>query len=42
MNLTTHGENFFLSLEIPLFYTNPLGGEYQDYVGGHLPFSGDL
>jgi len=34
MNLTTHGEHFFLSLEIPLFYTNPLGGGYQTYVGG--------
>jgi hypothetical protein len=25
---------FFYSLEIPLFYPNPLGGEYQEYVGG--------
>ena len=23
----------FLSYEVPLFYTNPLGGDYQDYVG---------
>jgi hypothetical protein len=23
----------FLSLEVPLFYTNPLGGDYQKYVG---------
>lgn len=23
-----------LSFEAPLFYTNPLGGEYQNYVGG--------
>jgi len=22
-----------MPLEVPLFYTNPLGGEYQDYVG---------
>jgi hypothetical protein len=22
------------SFEVPLFYTNPLGGDYQDYVGG--------
>jgi hypothetical protein len=26
--------HFLMSLEIPLFYPNPLGGEYQDYVGG--------
>jgi Protein of unknown function (DUF1838) len=25
---------FFTSAEIPLFYKNPLGGEYQEYVGG--------
>lgn len=23
-----------MPLEVPLFYTNPLAGEYQDYVGG--------
>lgn len=22
------------SIEVPLFYTNPLGGDYQEYVGG--------
>jgi hypothetical protein len=27
------GKGWF-SFEVPLFYTNPLGGEYQDYVGG--------
>jgi len=25
---------YFLTSEVPLFYTNPLGGEYQEYVGG--------
>jgi len=25
---------WFMSFEVPLFYTNPLGGEYQQYVGG--------
>lgn len=24
----------FYSLEVPLLYTNPLGGDYQEYVGG--------
>lgn len=24
-----------MSLEVPLFYPNPLGGAYQDYVGGN-------
>ena len=23
------------SIEVPLFYSNPLGGEYQDFVGGN-------
>jgi hypothetical protein len=27
------GERVFVSSEIPLFYTNPLAGDYQDYVG---------
>jgi hypothetical protein len=27
------GRGWF-SFEVPLFYTNPLGGEYQEYVGG--------
>ncbi|MBC6428142.1 MAG: DUF1838 family protein [Cellvibrionales bacterium] len=25
---------FLMQLEVPLFYTNPLGGNYQKYVGG--------
>lgn len=25
---------WFMSFEVPLFYTNPLGGDYQKYVGG--------
>ncbi len=25
---------YFMNFEVPLFYTNPLGGDYQDYVGG--------
>ncbi len=33
-NLVTSGDHFFMPLEIPLFYTNPLGGDYQEYVGG--------
>jgi len=34
--------------EVPLFYTNPLGGDYQDYVGGTyhateiFDFNGDM
>ena len=32
--LLTLGDSYFLSLEIPLFYTNPLGGDYQQHVGG--------
>lgn len=27
------GKGWF-SFEVPLFYTNPLGGEYQEYIGG--------
>lgn len=30
-----YGDMVASSSEVPLFYTNPLGGEYQDYVGGH-------
>lgn len=29
------GEWLLLPLEVPLFYKNPLGGEYQDHVGNH-------
>ena len=48
MNFVIHGDHFFLPLEIPLFYTNPLGGDYQEYVGGTyhsaeiFDFSGSL
>jgi len=28
------GNQWWLTLGIPLFYTNPLGGDYQRYVGG--------
>ena len=28
------GRWLFSAFEVPLFYTNPLSGEYQDYVGG--------
>ncbi len=34
LRLLTMGDNYFLSLEIPLRYTNPLGGDYQTQVGG--------
>ena len=33
-NLRREGRWFFMPAEIPLFYTNPLQGEYQDFVGG--------
>lgn len=29
------GERVFAPSEIPLFYPNPLGGDYQDYAGNH-------
>ncbi len=28
------GKRTFMATEVPLFYTNPLGGDYQPYVGG--------
>ncbi|WFL76368.1 DUF1838 family protein [Altererythrobacter arenosus] len=31
--LREEGPYVFMPFEVPLFYTNPLGGEYQDYVG---------
>ncbi|MFK7957680.1 MAG: DUF1838 family protein [Lysobacterales bacterium] len=34
MKLRRYGEVTARSSEIPLFYTNPLGGDYQPYVGG--------
>ncbi|MBV6417943.1 MAG: hypothetical protein CMLOHMNK_02722 [Steroidobacteraceae bacterium] len=30
----TVGDQWWLTLPIPLYYNNPLGGAYQDYVGG--------
>ncbi|HHQ14408.1 MAG TPA: DUF1838 domain-containing protein, partial [Chromatiales bacterium] len=33
--LVVQGEQWSLSMAVPLFYTNPLGGEYQEYVGGN-------
>lgn len=35
VNLKREGRFLFMPFEAPLFYTNPLGGEYQDYVGGN-------
>ena len=35
VNLKRQGKFLFMPLEAPLFYTNPLAGEYQDYVGGN-------
>ncbi|MEN0048924.1 MAG: DUF1838 family protein [Bacteroidota bacterium] len=32
--LRKYGDIMVTSYEIPLFYSNPLGGEYQAYVGG--------
>jgi Protein of unknown function (DUF1838) len=34
INLRREGRWFFMPVEVPLFYENPLGGGYQDYVGG--------
>ncbi len=31
---TTVGDRWWNTLTVPLFYTNPLGGAYQKYVGG--------
>lgn len=33
-SLREAGPYVFMPFEVPLFYTNPLAGEYQDYVGG--------
>lgn len=27
-------DTWFMNIEVPLFYTNPLGGAYQNYIGG--------
>lgn len=29
------GDRVFMPAEIPLFYPNPMAGDYQDYVGNH-------
>jgi hypothetical protein len=34
VSLRRYDDTLVSSAEIPLFYTNPLGGDYQDYVGG--------
>lgn len=34
INLRREGRWFFMPVEVPLFYENPLAGGYQDYVGG--------
>ncbi|HCX22489.1 MAG TPA: hypothetical protein DHN29_11275 [Cytophagales bacterium] len=34
MNLSIHGDYWWDTSTIPLFYKNPLGGDYQDYIGG--------
>jgi hypothetical protein len=34
LNVTRMGDWVQMPIEVPLFYTNPLGGDYQDYVGG--------
>jgi hypothetical protein len=31
---TTVGNSWWMTLTVPLFYTNPLAGDYQRYVGG--------
>ena len=33
-SLREAGPYVFMPFEVPLFYTNPLAGDYQDYVGG--------
>jgi len=32
--MRVEGPYVFMPFEVPLFYTNPLAGDYQDYVGG--------
>lgn len=34
MTLRRYGDLVATSFEVPLFYPNPLGGDYQEYVGG--------
>lgn len=33
VNMRRMGQWLMMPLEVPLFYTNPLAGDYQDYVG---------
>ena len=33
-NLSIHGDDWWDTTTIPLFYKNPLAGDFQDYVGG--------
>ena len=33
-NLQDMNGKWLMRVEVPLFYTNPLGGDYQNYVGG--------
>lgn len=33
INLSVMGEMAFMPVEVPLFYNNPLAGDYQEYVG---------
>lgn len=33
-DLTTMGDHWWGTTTVPLFYRNPLGGDFQDYVGG--------
>ncbi|QMW24164.1 DUF1838 family protein [Sandaracinobacteroides saxicola] len=35
LNARAENGRVFLASEIPLFYKNPLAGDYQDYVGNH-------
>lgn len=35
LRLREEGEWVFSANEVPLFYPNPLGGDYQDYIGNH-------
>lgn len=32
--ITVVGDHWWVTSTVPLFYRNPLGGDYQDYVGG--------
>jgi Protein of unknown function (DUF1838) len=32
--LRREGRWLFMPIEVPLFYTNPLAGDYQDFIGG--------